>query len=205
MVRGKPDLMRGVEMISQKNIGLFGGSFDPVHYGHLILARDAMEVLGLDRVVFIPAGVSPHKLDRPPVPAELRCEMLEAAIAGEERFSLDRCEIERVGPSYAIDTVRELMAREPGVEFHYLIGEDNVATLGTWREIEVLRGLVRFVVLARNGADVGGEFPVVARRLWISSSEIRNRVADGLPVRYLLPDNVCKIIERHRLYRNAQP
>lgn len=194
--------MRGVEMISRKNVGLFGGSFDPVHHGHLILARDAMESLGLDRVVFIPAWVSPHKLDYPPVDAELRCEMLKAAIAGEARFSIELCEIERGGPSYTIDTVRYLMARSPDTDFHYLIGDDNLAALGTWHEIDALRRLVRFAVLARNGADVGEEFPVVARRLDISSSQIRNRVAAGLSVRYLLPDNVCDIIERHGLYRN---
>lgn len=189
-------------MISRKNVGLFGGSFDPVHHGHLILARDAMESLGLDAVVFIPTWVSPHKLEYPPVAAGLRCEMLEAAIAGEDRFSIERCEIERGGTSYTIDTVRYLMARHPGTDFHYLIGDDNVVALETWHEIEALRGLVRFAVLARKGLDAAGGFPVVARRVDISSSEIRKRVAAGLSVRYLLPDNVCDIIERQGLYRN---
>lgn len=164
-----------------------------------------METLGLDGVVFIPAGVSPHKIEKPPVSAELRCAMLEAAIAGEERFSIDRCEIGRAGPSFTIDTVRFLVAREPDTEFHYFIGDDNVAALATWHEIDELRRLVRFVVLSRRGADVSGEFRVIRRRVDISSSEIRNRVAAGLPVRYLLPDKVCEIIERHRLYRHERP
>jgi nicotinate-nucleotide adenylyltransferase len=196
--------MRGVEMISRKNVGLFGGSFDPVHHGHLILARDAMDVLGLDEVVFIPAWVSPHKLEQPPVPAERRCEMLEAAIAGEDRFSMESCEIERGGASYAIETVRYLMARNPGVDFWYLIGDDNIAALETWHEIGVLRQLVRFAVLARSGGEAACGFPVVARCVEISSSEIRKRIAEGLSVRYLLPDNVCDIIERHGLYQNER-
>lgn len=192
-------------MICRKNVGLFGGSFDPVHHGHLILARDAMEVLGLDAVVFIPAWVSPHKLEQPPVSAERRCEMLEAAIAGEERFSIERCEIERGGASYTVETVRYLMAREPNVDFWYLIGDDNAAALETWHEIGELRRLVRFAVLARNSGEADRGFPVVARRVEISSSEIRKRVAAGLSVRYLLPDNVCDIIERHGLYGNERP
>ncbi|MFM8715367.1 MAG: nicotinate-nicotinamide nucleotide adenylyltransferase, partial [Spartobacteria bacterium] len=101
MGRGKPDLMRAVEMISSEKIGLFGGSFDPIHHGHLILARDALESLGLDRVVFIPVNVSPHKLARPPVAARLRCEMVASAITGEPRFSMDACEAECEGPSFA--------------------------------------------------------------------------------------------------------
>jgi nicotinate-nucleotide adenylyltransferase len=202
MRRGKTDLMRGVEMISRKNIGLFGGTFDPIHHGHLILARDAMESLGLDGVIFIPAWVSPHKLGRPPVQGEIRCDMLEAAIQGEKGFSFERCEIDREGPSYTIDTVRHLIARAPDTDFHYLIGGDNVETLGTWHQIEELKHLVRFAVLARNGGETLGGMPVVSRRVEISSSEIRKRVAAGHSVRYLLPDKVCKIIERHGLYRN---
>lgn len=197
--------MRGVEMIYGKKVGLFGGSFDPVHHGHLILARDAMESLGLDKVVFIPAGVSPHKVARPPGRADLRVAMLEAAVAGVDRFEVDRSEVEREGPSYTIETVRRLISREPGTEFHYFIGDDNIPALDTWHEIDELRRLVRFVVLSRHGIDAGAGFPAISRRVDISSSDIRNRVAAGLPVRYLLPDNVCDIIQRHGLYRNERP
>jgi len=90
-IDGKPDFIRSVEMISSQNIGLFGGSFDPIHHGHLIMAREAMEKLDLERVVFIPANISPHKLDRPPVPAAVRCEMVEVAIEDEVGFFCDRC------------------------------------------------------------------------------------------------------------------
>jgi cytidyltransferase-like protein len=131
MGRGKTDLMSPVEMISSEKIGLFGGSFNPIHHGHLILARDAMEALALDRVIFIPANVSPHKLGQPPAPASIRCEMVEAAIAGEARFSMDACEAEREGPSFAIDTVRLMRSRFQNAEIFYFIGEDNLPALHT--------------------------------------------------------------------------
>ena len=194
--------MRTVEMISLEKIGLFGGSFDPIHHGHLILARDAMESLGLDRVVFIPANVSPHKLAHPPTPAWLRCEMVEAAIAGESRFSIDASEAERMGPSYAVDTVRLMRQRFPKVEFFYFIGEDNVPALHTWREIETLKELASFVVLARGDLEPVEGFPVISRNIDISSTDIRNRIARGLSVRYLLPEAVCAILARHQLYLN---
>ena len=194
--------MRAVEMISSEKIGLFGGSFDPIHHGHLILARDAMESLGLDRVIFIPVNVSPHKLARPPVAARLRCEMVAAAIAGESRFSMDACEAEREGPSFAVDTVRLMRRRFPQAELFYFIGEDNVSSLHTWREIDELKKLASFVVLARGNLQPVEGFPVISRNIDISSTDIRNRIAHGLPVRYLLPDAVCAILTRHQLYLN---
>ena len=194
--------MRAVEMISSEKIGLFGGSFDPIHHGHLILARDAMESLGLDRVVFIPVNVSPHKLAHPPVAARLRCEMVAAAIAGEPRFSMDACEAEREGPSFAVDTVRLMRRRFPQAELFYFIGEDNVSSLHTWREIDELKKLASFVVLARGNLQPVKGFPVISRNIDISSTDIRNRIARRLPVRYLLPDAVCAILTRHQLYLN---
>ena len=194
--------MRAVEMISSEKIGLFGGSFDPIHHGHLILARDAMESLVLDRVIFIPANVSPHKLEHPPAPACLRCEMVEAAIAGESRFSMDACEAEREGPSYAVDTVRLMLRRFPKAEFFYFIGEDNVSSLHTWREIDEFKKLASFVVLARGDLEPLEGFPVISRNIDISSTDIRNRIARGLSVRYLLPDAVYAILARHQLYLN---
>ncbi len=194
--------MQGVEMISSEKIGLFGGSFDPIHHGHLILARDAMESLGLDRVIFIPVNVSPHKLSHPPVAARLRCEMVAAAIAGEPRFSIDACEAEREGPSFAVDTLRLMLGRFPQAEFFYFIGEDNVSALHTWREIDEFKKLASFVVLARGNLEPAEGFPVISRNIDISSTDIRNRIARGLSVRYLLPDAVCAILTRHQLYLN---
>jgi nicotinate-nucleotide adenylyltransferase len=202
MGRGKPDLMRAVEMISSEKIGLFGGSFDPIHHGHLILARDAMESLALDRVIFIPVNVSPHKLAHPPAPARLRCEMVEAAITVESRFSMDACEAEREGASFAVDTLKLMQQRFPQAEFFYFIGEDNVPALHTWREIDELKKLASFVVLARGDLEPIEGFPVISRNIDISSTDIRNRIARGLSVRYLLPDAVCAILTRHQLYLN---
>ena len=196
--------MPGVEMNPRQKIGLFGGSFDPIHHGHLILARDAMEQLGLAKVIFIPANISPHKLDHPPAPAAARCEMLAAAIAGEPRFEMDTCEVEREGVSFAVDTVRRMIERHPATDFFYFIGEDNLAALHTWKEIEELRHLAPFVVLARGGTPANTEFPVVTRHIDISSTDIRKRIAAGLPVRYLLPDTTCEIIQRLGLYRNER-
>ncbi|MFM8982221.1 MAG: nicotinate-nucleotide adenylyltransferase [Spartobacteria bacterium] len=196
--------MPGVEMNPRQKIGLFGGSFDPIHHGHLILARDAMEQLGLAKVIFIPANISPHKLDHPPAPAAARCEMVAAAIAGEPRFEMDTCEVEREGVSFAVDTVRRMIERHPATDFFYFIGEDNLAALHTWKEIEELRRLAPFVVLARGGTPTETEFPVVTRHIDISSTDIRKRIAAGLPVRYLLPDTTCEIIQRLGLYRNER-
>ena len=124
--------------ISLKKIGIFGGTFDPIHHGHLILARDAIEQLQLDELVFIPAAISPYKLDRTPTPADARVEMLRAAIEGEPQFCLDTLELERPAPSFTVDTVEALRIREPDAQFVYLIGEDNVARLSTWHRFAEL-------------------------------------------------------------------
>lgn len=189
-------------MILLRKIGLFGGSFDPVHHGHLILARTALEQLELERVIFLPAGISPHKLHCPPAPAEIRCEMLAAAISGEPDFSWDDCEIKREGPSFAVDTVRLIREQNPGAKIFYFIGDDNLAALHTWKEISALRELMQFVVLSRKIEEVDYGFPVISRCIDISSTDIRNRIARGLSIRYLVPDAVCQIITRYQLYRN---
>ena len=191
-------------MNPRQKIGLFGGSFDPIHHGHLILARDAMEQLGLAKVIFIPANISPHKLDQPPAPARARCEMVAAAIEDEPRFEMDCCDVDRQGVSFAIDTVLMMIQRHPETDFYYFIGEDNLSALHTWKEIGELRRLAPFVVLARGGTLANSGFQVVTRHIDISSTDIRNRIAASLPVRYLLPDKTCKIIQRHGLYRNER-
>lgn len=191
-------------MNPRQKIGLFGGSFDPIHHGHLILARDAMEELGLAKVIFIPANISPHKLDQPPAPAKDRCEMVAAAIEDEPGFEVDCCEVDREGVSFAIDTVRMMIQRHPETDFYYFIGEDNLSALHTWKEVGELRRLAPFVVLARGGTPANSGFQVVTRHIDISSTDIRKRIADGLPVRYLLPDKTCKIIKRLGLYRNER-
>jgi nicotinate-nucleotide adenylyltransferase len=187
--------------MSSLRIALYGGTFDPVHHGHLILARDAIEQLSLDRVIFIPAAISPHKPGTTPAPARARWEMLQAAIAGDPRFALDGCELERPGPSFAIDTVEIIRQQFAAAALFYLIGEDNVAKLDTWQRIDDLRNLVTFVVFDRGQARVPHEMPKLSRRLDISATEIRRRVGQSLPIDYFVPPAIATLIAQHHLYK----
>ena len=203
-----------------QKIGLYGGTFAPVHHGHLILGRDAVEILGLDHLVFIPAAVSPHKLGSVPgATGPQRLAMLAAALAGEERLALDDRELHRTGPSYTIDTLLELRAElSADTELFYLIGEDNGAALHTWHRAEELSALVRFVVFRREAKfPSSAAFPPsspllpstfyllpsprLPRLVDISATEIRNRVAKSQSIRYLVPEAVAGFIEAQRLYR----
>ncbi|PYI90914.1 MAG: nicotinate (nicotinamide) nucleotide adenylyltransferase [Verrucomicrobia bacterium] len=189
--------------IELNKIGIFGGTFDPIHHGHLILARDAFEQLSLDRLIFIPAAISPHKLKQQPTAPELRLEMLRAAIEGESHFCLDALELERPAPSYTVDTMEALKTREPDADFVYLIGEDNVVHLPTWHRFADLSRMVQFAVLDRSGLKTTHPYPTIRRHLEISASDIRNRVARGQSIRYLVPPAVEKIIRERQLYRES--
>jgi nicotinate-nucleotide adenylyltransferase len=187
-----------------ERVGLFGGSFDPVHLGHLILAEAALEELRLDRIVFIPAAVSPFKTERPPSASnDQRLLMLRKATAEESRFSVDERELHRSGPSYTIDTVRELLGDHPGVRFIYLIGADNLKELPKWHEIEELKNLVDFAVLDRGGSPeiLTCGYPIVSRRIDLSSTEIRDRLAKGLSIRFMVPEGVYDCIMTDHAYR----
>lgn len=186
-----------------KKIGIFGGSFDPVHHGHLILAREALETLPLDRILFIPAAQSPHKTARQSTPAQLRWEMLRAAIASEPGFDLSRIEIDRPPPSYSIDTVETLRAEMSDAQFFFLVGQDNLPELRSWHRFEDLQRLVQFVVLDRSCEDADYNYPAVRRKIDISATAIRNRVASGRSIRYLVPEAVEEIIRRENLYQGT--
>ncbi|MFL6583454.1 MAG: nicotinate-nucleotide adenylyltransferase [Chthoniobacterales bacterium] len=184
-----------------RKIGIYGGTFDPIHHGHLILAREALEQLQLERVIFVPAAISPHKLHMPPTEAQTRLDMLAAATESEPLFAVDDLELRRALPSFTIDTVVEFRARNPQTEFVYLLGSDNLAQLHTWHRLNELRQLVQLVVLHRGMAPVRCDLPVIARQIDISATEIRNRVAAGASVRYLVPPAVEEIIRGRGLYR----
>lgn len=189
-----------------ERVGLFGGTFDPIHLGHLILAEAALEELDLDRIIFLPAATSPFKQERPPgaSPAQ-RLAMLRKAVAGEPRFSVDDRELHRDGPSYTIDTVRSMLGDHPGVRFLFLIGADNLGDLPRWRDIGELRNLVDFAVLDRgDGGELtaGCGFPVVRRRIDLASTEIRERAARGLSIRFMVPGEVYELIMTESLYRS---
>jgi nicotinate-nucleotide adenylyltransferase len=186
-----------------KKIGIFGGTFDPIHHGHLLLARDALDQLGLDSLLFIPAARSPHKAGREPAAADVRVEMIRAAIEGEPRFCLDELELARPAPSYSVETIEALKRREPDSEFVYLIGEDNVAQLPGWHRFAELEKMVQFVVLDRSGLKSEHPYPVIQRHIDISATDIRNRVARGQSIRYLVPPAVEQIIRERQLYRET--
>lgn len=197
-------------------LGLFGGSFDPVHYGHLLLAECCREECGLDQVHFLPAAVPPHK-QWDLTAAQPRVEMLELAIAGHTAFSVSRYEIERGGVSYTVDTLRYYHAENPGSEFFLLLGADMLLDLPFWHEASEVCRLAIPVVAARPGfaapdfsciSEIASpeqiarfqRHQVTMPQIGISSTEIRRRVAAGLSIRYWTPRAVEKYIEEHGLY-----
>jgi len=187
-------------------IGVFGGTFDPPHLGHLVVASDACEALGLGRVLWIPSAVPPHKLRTVQAPAHARLEMVRAAIGGDPRFEADDVELRREGPSYTVDTLRELAARHPGDELVLLIGADNLREIPGWREPREILRLARVAVLSRDGAGVPPDSPIPATsvavtRVDVSATEVRRRAAAGETIRYLVPDAVRALVERRGLYR----
>jgi nicotinate-nucleotide adenylyltransferase len=187
-----------------KKIGIFGGTFDPIHHGHLIMAREAIEALDLEAVIFIPAAASPHKLDQKLTAPDVRLEMLRAALESEPGFGFDPIELQRSSPSYAVDTIEALRQREPDAELFYLIGEDHVGLLTTWHRFAELSKMVQFVVLDRSGMKTEHPYHTIRRHLDISATDIRNRVATGHSIRYLVPPAVEKIIRDRQLYRELQ-
>lgn len=188
------------------NIGIFGGTFDPPHLGHLIAAQDACAALRLDRLVFVPAAQPPHKPRSAVSPADIRAEMLRAAVAGDARFEVSRVELDRAGPSYTVDTIGALARLNPQAMLYLLIGVDQVRDFGSWKHPEQIARSVEVVMLARSGVERADGASFVSRtvpvtRVDISSTMIRSRVAAGEPIRYLVPDAVGQIIEREGLYR----
>jgi nicotinate-nucleotide adenylyltransferase len=184
-----------------KKIAIYGGTFDPLHHAHLILAREALEALDLERVIFVPAAASPLKKSVPVASGEIRLSMLRAAIEGEIGFAVDDCELRRPAPSYTIDTVEDICQRERDATIYCLIGEDNVGKLPKWRRFADLEKMAHFVVLDRTGKQPAHRYPVIHRKIDVSATEIRKRVASGLSIRYFVPQAVEEIIRREKLYR----
>jgi nicotinate-nucleotide adenylyltransferase len=202
--------------------GILGGTFDPPHCGHLAIAAQTCETLSLAGILFIPAGIPPHKRDRMVTSAEHRVAMVALAIAGDPAFRLDRIEVDRPGPSFAVDTMTELRARHrlEGREDPWLIvSAEALAGLESWREPRRLLELCRVAVVPRRGyptpdhAWLGARFPGAADRFRLldgpdlghSASDIRARVRAGRTIRYLVPPAVERYIDDHDLYRSGVP
>jgi nicotinate-nucleotide adenylyltransferase len=191
---------------SSPKIGLYGGSFDPVHLGHLLVAQAACEEVGLERLFFIPAAQSPFKPDAQPTPATERLRLLRLALAGKSNYEIDEQETKRGGVSYTIDTVRDYTRRFAGAELYYLIGADHVPSLGKWREASELARTVEFVAIPRPGQAEPTFAPPFRGRtlkgfpLGVSASQIRERVKTGLPIEHLVTPAVAEAIRNYRLY-----
>ena len=187
-------------------LGIFGGSFDPPHLGHLIPAIDAAERLRLDGIRFVPAWEQPFKIGRATATADQRLEMTYRLVREIPGFGVDRSEIDRGGLSYTVDTVAQMTAANPTAELVLLLGADAYALFAQWREPERIRALASIAVLHRGGddaplQDAGSVQVLKTRRVDISSTELRARVADGRTIRGFVPDAVAEYIAEHRLYR----
>ena len=188
-------------------LGIFGGTFNPIHWGHLLIAEAAAEALELDRIIFIPCATPPHKQPRVLADARHRLRMVKLAIQGNPRFGCSDIEIRRGGPSYSVETLRQLRHAMPHARFYFLIGADSLRELPKWREAPALARLCEFICVARPGkrkprTRLRGlrvqELP--GHPADISSSDIRVRLARGASVRYLVPEVVRRYIEKKRLY-----
>lgn len=184
-------------------IGLFGGSFDPIHLGHLLAASEAADALALERILFVVAARPPHKT--PVAPAEARYEMVLLATAEDRRFFASRLELDRPGPSYTVDTLEEARRLFPGDELFFITGADAYRDVLTWKEGHRLPELATLVAVARPGYDLSTmPVPVVplhVPEVGISSTEIRRRLREGRSVRHWVPLSVEVYLEKHALYR----
>lgn len=207
---------------NKRRVGILGGTFDPIHYGHLVIAEEAYASLALTEMVFIPAGQPPHKPGKPITEVSQRLAMLELAIASNPHFSISRVDLERSGPSYTVETLR-LLRKEWGTEIalYFVIGWDSLEELLTWHDpAGILAQLTYLVAVHRPGhMEVAGyhesletRLPGVKQRLLtveapqldISATDLRQRVTDGRPIKYQVPETVEHYIREHGLYKNQE-
>lgn len=195
-------------------VGIFGGTFDPVHLGHMVIAEQVMEEMRLDKVVFVPGGIPPHKAaSSVRANAEDRCEMVRAACEKNERFEVDRIEIDAGRAMHTVETVPLLKEKHPGNDWFFITGADEVSNLLTWKEPDRLLEEVVMVAATRPGSDLSKLdhleaglrnfdriFPVECSRVDISATGIRRRILQGKSIRYMVPEGVYEIISEKKLY-----
>jgi nicotinate-nucleotide adenylyltransferase len=197
---------------SRRRLGVMGGTFDPIHHGHLVAASEVQSVFWLDEVVFVPTGQPWQKDDSQVSPAEQRYLMTVVATASNPAFTVSRVDVDRPGPTYTIDTLRDLRALHPDTDLYFITGADALAQILSWKDADELFELARFVGVTRPEHELSGhglpadrvsllEVPAMA----ISSTACRERVTSGLPVWYLVPDGVVQFIAKYGLYRTGEP
>ena len=193
----------------QRKIGVMGGTFDPIHHGHLVAASEVADRFGLDEVVFVPTGQPWQKSEREVSAAEDRYLMTVVATASNPRFTVSRADIDRGGPTYTTDTLTDLHAQRPGSELYFITGADALAQILSWQKLDELFELAHFVGVTRPGYELddhhlpdGAVTLVEVPAMTISSTDCRRRVAEGHPVWYLVPDGVVQYISKRGLYRD---
>ena len=203
-------------MQSRRRLGVMGGTFDPIHNGHLVAASEVADLFGLDEVVFVPTGRPWQKVGRTVTAAEDRYLMTVIATASNPRFSVSRVDIDRAGPTYTNDTLEDLRALNPDSDLYFITGADALASILSWQNWEVLFRLAKFIGVSRPGYELNGQHIVAAidqlpadalslvevPALAISSSECRARAANSRPIWYLVPDGVVQYVNKRGLYRN---
>jgi nicotinate-nucleotide adenylyltransferase len=200
-----------------RRIGVIGGTFDPIHYGHLAAAEEARVKVGLEKVIFVVAGLPPHKLDEEVTPVEHRLAMAGLGIASNPQFELSRVDVDRPGPSYTVDTISILQEQWGGeTELFFVLGLDSLVELPTWHEPHRLIRSCRLIAVSRPGfqvdlAQLEATMPGISSRVEIidmpemdiSSTDLQRRAREGLPIKYQVPDEVERYIEEHQLYRRS--
>lgn len=200
-------------MAGRRRIGVMGGTFDPIHHGHLVAASEVQAQFGLEQVIFVPTGQPWQKADHETIsPAEDRYLMTVVATASNPRFSVSRVDIDRRGPTYTLDTLNDLRAQYPDADLYFITGADALEQILTWRRVEELFDLAHFIGVTRPGYSLddkhlpqGSVSLVEIPALAISSTACRRRVASGMPVWYLVPDGIVQYIAKRGLYRESQP
>lgn len=202
----EPEVMvESIHVDKKRKVGILGGTFNPPHLGHLIIADQVKDQLGLEKILFLPSARPPHANGKTTIEAKHRAKMVEKAIEEYPEFELDQTEIERGGKSYTFDTIKALSEQNPDIEYYFIIGADMVEDLPSWYKVEELVRLVQIVAVNRPNYSVETPYPLIfidVPNIEISSSIIRQKISDHCSVKFLLPDKVLDYIESEGLYHD---